>query len=63
MWSLFNFKTSNEVTELKPVKANMYPLNVYTIFWGLLQEEGHSHVWVCKKADQREFFLLASLSS
>lgn len=62
MWVFLVLRTY-EVTELKPVKAITYPVNVYTVFWSLLQEERYLHVWVCKKADQRLFFLLAPLSS
>lgn len=56
MQSLFSFKTSYEVTELKPLKANLYRLNVYTIFWGLLQEEGIYMYGPVRRLTKEKFF-------
>ncbi|NXD73028.1 LIFR factor, partial [Eolophus roseicapillus] len=54
-WTLFNLKTSSEVTGLKPLKANLYTLNVYAVFWLFLQEKGHLHLWVCKRLQKDKF--------
>lgn len=56
MWTLFNLKTSSEVTGLKPLKANLYTLNVYAVFWLFFQEKGHLHLWVCKRLQKEKFF-------